>query len=69
MDGLSGPIYKESVSRQARETRRPKDDYRAVLMPRFSGWLIKDKDPLRYAASHAKLMADDVMVGFRNSRG
>jgi len=31
------------------------------------GTVIKDKDLLRYVGYCAKLMADDVMVGFRNS--
>ena len=32
------------------------------------GMVIKDKDLLRYIGYYAKLMADDVMAGFHNSR-
>ena len=68
MKRLPGPIYKERGNRRARKSRRPKNDYPAAQTPRSSGWLLKIKDLLRYAGYCAKIMTDDIMAGFRNSR-
>ena len=69
MERLSDPIYKERVNRRAQETRRPKNDYPAAWTPRFLGWLIKDKDLLRYVGYLAKLMTGDIMSGYQKPRG
>ena len=68
MKRLPDPIYKERGNRRAQKSRRPKNDYPAARTPRSWGWLLKIKDLLRYAGYCVKLMTDDVMAGFCNSR-